>query len=92
MRGSIFGESRENGTPLQTNRTHIRQLAIGGDWASALAGAFSARLYVGAQVYDQDFSAIAPDRNRATLTRSQRVPAQQTGLTLQWRRRVPFKR
>lgn len=86
VRGSIFGESRENGTPLQTNRTHIRQLAVGGDWASALAGAFSARVYAGAQVYDQDFSAIAADRNSETLTRSQRVPAQQTGFMVQWSR------
>lgn len=86
VRGSIFGESRENGTPLQTNRTHIRQLATGGDWASAPAGAFSARVYVGAQIYDQDFSAIALDRNSESLTRSQRVPAQQTGFTFQWSR------
>ncbi|MFY9608439.1 MAG: TonB-dependent receptor, partial [Blastocatellia bacterium] len=86
VRGSIFGETRENGTPLQTNRTHIRQLAIGGDWLSALAGSFSARVYGGAQVYDQDFSAIAPDRIFETLTRSQRVPAQQTGFSVQWSR------
>ena len=86
VRGSIFGESRENGTPLQTNRTHIRQLAVGGDWQSALAGAFSARVYGGTQTYDQDFSAIAANRNSETLTRSQRVPAQQTGFTLQWSR------
>ena len=37
VRGGIFGESRENGTPLQTNRTHIRQLAAGSDWQSQVA-------------------------------------------------------
>ncbi len=90
-RGSIFGESRENGTPLQQNRTHIRQLAIGGDWQSEKAGSFSARAFASTQVFDQDFSAVAADRNSETLTRSQRVPAQQIGLTAQWSRAVALK-
>ena len=83
-RGSLFGESRENGTPLQTNRTHIRQLALGADWQSQRLGSFSARAYGSAQVYDQDFSAIAANRASEALTRSQRVPAQQTGFASQW--------
>lgn len=83
IRGSIFGESRENGTPLQQNRTHIRQLAIGSDWQARSIGAIVARAYGGAQVFDQDFSAIAADRNSESLTRSQRVPAQQWGASAQ---------
>jgi len=83
-RGALFGESRENGTPLQTNRTHIRQLALGADWQSQKVGSVSARVYSSAQIYDQDFSAIAADRSSETLTRSQRVPAQQTGFASQW--------
>ena len=86
VRGSIFGESRENGTPLQTNRTHIRQLSMGSDWQSQSLGAFSLRAYGGAQIFDQDFSAIAATRATETLTRSQRVPAQQIGFTSQWSR------
>ncbi|MEK6301701.1 MAG: TonB-dependent receptor [Acidobacteriota bacterium] len=86
VRGSLFSESRENGTPLQTNDTYIRQLAVGGDWQSALAGLFSARVYGGSQTFDQGFSAIAADRNSELPTRSQRVPAQQTGFTVQWSR------
>ena len=86
VRGSYYGETRENGTPLQQNRTHIRQVAIGGDWHSQIAGAFTARLFGSAQIYDQDFSAVAADRASETITRSQRVPAQQTGLALQWSR------
>jgi outer membrane receptor protein involved in Fe transport len=86
VRSSIFGESRENGTPLQTNRTHIRHLAFGGDWQSARMGSALFRVYGGPQVFDQDFSAIALDRNSETLTRSQRAPAQQTGMTAQWSR------
>ncbi len=85
-RGSYYGETRENGTPLQQNRTHIRQLALGGDWQSQIAGAFTARIFSSAQIYDQDFSAVAADRASEALTRSQRVPAQQTGLAAQWSR------
>jgi outer membrane receptor protein involved in Fe transport len=86
VRGSVFGESRDNGTPLQQNRTHIRQLAIGGDWQARSVGSILARAYGGTQVFDQDFSAVAADRNSEALTRSQRVPAQQWGASAQWSR------
>jgi outer membrane receptor protein involved in Fe transport len=39
-------------------------------------------------VYNQNFSAIAPDRNRETLSREQRVPAQQVGFSAQWTRNL----
>lgn len=84
VRGSIFGESRENGTPLQLNRTHIRQLAIGSDWQSQAVGAIAVRVYGSTQVFDQGFSSIAANRNSELLTRSQRSPAQQLGFTSQW--------
>ena len=85
-RGSLLQESRHNGTPAQTNRTHFRQFAIGGDWQSEVAGAFSIRAYGGPQDYDQSFSAVAADRASETLNRIQRVPAQQVGLSGQWSR------
>jgi outer membrane receptor protein involved in Fe transport len=83
-RGAIFGESRLNGTPLQTNNTHTRGLAIGGDWSTRASGDFSIRVYGGPQLFNQDFSSVAADRNSETLVRSQRVPAQQTGVMVQW--------
>jgi outer membrane receptor protein involved in Fe transport len=86
VRGSVFGESRENGTPLQTNRTHIRQFAAGFDWRSEQVGAFLVRAYGGTQVYNQSFSAIAANRNSEALTRDQRTPAQQVGFTSGWSR------
>lgn len=86
VRGSVFGESRENGTPLQTNRTHIRQFAAGFDWRSQSIGAFLIRTYGGTQVYNQSFSAIAANRNSENLTRDQRTPAQQVGFTSGWSR------
>jgi outer membrane receptor protein involved in Fe transport len=86
VRGSYFVEARDNGTPLQINRTHIRSLQAGGDYRFERAGAFSLRIYTGAQLFDQTFTAVAADRNSEMLTRLQRVPAQVTGLTAQWSR------
>jgi outer membrane receptor protein involved in Fe transport len=86
VRAAYFGESRTNGTPLQTNRTHLRQWSAGGDWSHARVGQVRTRLYGGAQLYDQNFTAVAANRNTETLTRVQRVPSQFNGLTTQWSR------
>jgi outer membrane receptor protein involved in Fe transport len=88
MRGAIFGESRTNGTPLQTNQTYIRQLSTGLDLQTKRLGSFNLRLYGGTEVFDQKFSAVAADRKSETLTRVQRVPSQFAGLTVQWSRAV----
>lgn len=84
VRGSIFHESRENGTPLQTNGTYIRELVVGGDVSGDALGALAFRLYSSAELYDQTFSAIAADRASEALTRVQRVPSQQFGAWAQW--------
>jgi outer membrane receptor protein involved in Fe transport len=86
LRGAIFDESRENGTPLQTNNTYVRQVSVGSDLQSARAGSFTARAFALTEIYNQDFTSIAAGRNSETLTRSQRVPAQQAGLLTQWSR------
>jgi len=86
VRGSLFDESRENGTPVQTNNTYIRQVALGTDLNSTRAGSFSARGFALTEIFNQDFSSIAADRNTETITRSQRVPAQQVGFVTQWSR------
>lgn len=84
-RASSYGESRRNGTPLQFNRTHIRQLVAGGSYApSGRAGLFTLRAYASTQVLDQSFTAVSVDRSSETLTRLQRVPAQGSGLSIQW--------
>ena len=90
-RGSHFGEARANGTRLQRNRTHIRQAVAGLDWRRARFGAFTLRAHTGSQVYDQSFSAVSADRETENLTRLQRVPAQATGLTLQWSRALGMR-
>lgn len=85
---SFFGEARKNGTPLQINRTHLRQFTIGLDLDSANAGFFAARAYGSTQVFDQSFSAISANRNSESLTRVQRVPAQTIGASLQWSKAI----
>ncbi|HET7101575.1 MAG TPA: TonB-dependent receptor [Terriglobia bacterium] len=90
-RTTYFRETRANGTPLTYNRTHTRQLAIGADWVSRQAGSFTFRGYGGPEMFDQTFSAVVADRNSESLVRSQRVPAQQTGVSIQWNRPVGAK-
>ncbi len=89
LRGSSFGESRNNGTLLQNNRTTIREIDLGGDWRSDTLGQFSAVGYVGREVFNQTFSSISSvsaNRDTETLTRVQRVPAQEVGISAQWSR------
>ena len=88
VRGSLFGESRHNGTPLQTNSTTIRELDLGGNWDAHELGAFELRAYASRQSLNQSFSSIAADRNSESLTRTQRVPAQQVGFSVQWQHTV----
>jgi outer membrane receptor protein involved in Fe transport len=88
LNGSLYGEDRQNGTPLQINDTTIRQLAFGADYDSSAAGLFTLRLYGGTENYHQTFSSIAADRNSESLTNIQYVPAQQMGLLAQWSKQV----
>ncbi len=78
---SYFGEVRSNGTGLQTNRTHIRQLVAGGDLQRRVI--FRWRAFGGTQVYDQVFSAVNAARTSESLTRVQHVPVQNFGISTQ---------
>ena len=86
LRFGSFGESRENGTPLQLNNTRITSLDLGTDWSTQQAGSFSIRLYGSHEIFNQNFSAVAVDRNSESLTNRQRNPSQQIGFAFQWRR------
>jgi len=79
LRASRYDESRNNGTPLQTNDTLDRQLALGFD-----EGAASVRAYATHQDYHQTFSSIAANRNSERLTVDQRVPSRAAGGSAQW--------
>lgn len=84
--GSLFEDSRKNGTPLQNNDTRLRQLIAGLDWQSTGAGAITFRAYGGPEDYDQSFSSIATNQSSETLTDIQRVPSRQIGLAGEWTR------
>ena len=88
LEGNLYGEDRQNGTPLQINDTTIRQLAFGTDYQSPSAGLFTLRLYGGTQNYQQTFSSIAANRNSESLTDLQHVPVQQMGLIGQWSKQL----
>ncbi|HEX3101189.1 MAG TPA: TonB-dependent receptor [Pyrinomonadaceae bacterium] len=86
LRPSLFGEVRTNGTGLQTNRTHIRQLAAGGDINFGLSKntKINWRVYGGTQVFDQVSSSVNTPRTSETLSRIQRVPVQNIGASFQF--------
>ena len=79
VRASYYDEERDNGTPLQTNATTMRQLSAGGNHAG-----FIARAWLGDQDYQQSFSAIAADRASERLTSVQQIPSRNAGGSLQW--------
>ncbi len=78
VRGSAYDESRDNGTPLQTNSTALRAWSAGADWNGG-RGALGLRAFGGEQLYRQSFSSIAIDRESEQLARLQRVPANDAG-------------
>ena len=83
VRGSLFDEDRENGTPLQVNDTRIAHVALGGERRIG-AGALTLRAWGSDQDYGQSFSAIATDRASERLTRLQSIPADALGGAIQW--------
>ena len=91
VRGSGFGESRRNGTPLQNNDTTIPEVDLGLDWSTREAGSFSARLYGSTESYHQTFSAVAANRDSEMLTDVQRNPSQQVGFVGTWTRLIEEK-
>jgi outer membrane receptor protein involved in Fe transport len=84
LRGNLLNEARQNGTQLQTNATRIWRYASGGDWSDPAWGHVLVRIYGSDENYRQSFSSIPPDRDSETLTRLQRVPAQEIGAAAQW--------
>jgi len=79
LRIGSFGESRNNGTPLQINDTRVTSIDLGFDLS-----AFSVRIYGSHENFNQNFSAISADRNSEVLTNRQRNPSQQLGFAFQW--------
>jgi outer membrane receptor protein involved in Fe transport len=84
VRGNFYDESRENGTPLQTNDTRIGEGAAGVDKQLGTNDSITARVYGDVQGYNQVFSSIASTRATEALTDLQHVPAQELGGAVQW--------
>jgi len=82
IRLSTFAESRLNGTPIQLNDTRISSVDLGFDWSNDL----SLRIYGSSESFNQNFSAVAADRNSESLTNRQHNPSQQAGFAFQWRK------
>jgi outer membrane receptor protein involved in Fe transport len=83
-RGNLFEESRDNGTPVQTNDTHMASAALGVDKQLSTSDSILARVYGDFESYNQNFSSIAADRSSESLSDMQHVPAQGIGAQLQW--------
>jgi outer membrane receptor protein involved in Fe transport len=85
--GTYFDEERDNGTPLQFNRTGTGAFSFGGrvrdgdsEWTFTLFGDL--------QEFRSTFSTQAADRNSETLALDQRVPTTSAGGALQWTHRL----
>ena len=82
VRGNVLNESRQNGTPLQTNATRLWRYVGGGD--ADFAEMHSAlRLFGSREGYRQSFSSVASNRDSETLTKLQHVPTDEFGFVAQ---------
>jgi outer membrane cobalamin receptor len=84
LRGTFFDESRNNGTPLQTNSTGTAVGVAGVNSSVGEHDSVLARIFGQAEGYDQVFSSIASNRNSEALTDLQHVPSQMLGGAAQW--------
>lgn len=82
LRGSLYEESRGNGTPLQTNDVHLGQVSAGSDFMACKAS-ITLRGFATDERFHQTFTSIAPDRASERLIRLQTVPADAEGLSAQ---------
>jgi outer membrane receptor protein involved in Fe transport len=82
--GEFYREVRDNGSPLQTNDTHLNSYSGGLDALLDKWGTITARAFGGRELYHQSFSAIADDRSSETLSRLQTVPVKVAGAHAQW--------
>jgi outer membrane receptor protein involved in Fe transport len=88
-RGSYLDETRQNGTPLQTNDTKLGQGSLGANLQLGSFGALTLRFYADAQTYHQGFSSVTSvvtNRDTETQTDLQTVPAQGVGGSALWSR------
>ncbi|MES2391342.1 MAG: TonB-dependent receptor, partial [Acidobacteriota bacterium] len=81
LRGNLLNESRNNGTPLQTNAARLWR-AIAGTDTSSPSSNLTLRLFTSRESYRQSFTSVNTTRNSETLTKLQHVPTDQLGLAV----------
>jgi len=83
--GRVFGEERDNGTPLTDNRT--RETWLGGGLRAATdEGAWQLDVFGRDNAFDSRFSSVAPDRGSESLSLAQAVDYDERGASAQWSR------
>ncbi len=82
LRGNVMNESRDNGTPLQTNAARLWRY-VGGADADVHKMHSLLRLFGSREGYRQSFTSIAPNRNSEALTKLQQVPTDELGFAAQ---------
>jgi outer membrane receptor protein involved in Fe transport len=87
-RGLYFDDSRNNGTPYQTNSIRLGQGVLGANLQLGNFGSLAVRSYGDFETYHQGFSSVAANRDSETPTDKQTVPAQGIGVSAVWTRAV----
>ncbi|MGB7310605.1 MAG: TonB-dependent receptor [Candidatus Acidiferrales bacterium] len=85
-RGLYFDDSRNNGTPYQTNSIRMGQGVLGANLNLGAIGSLTLRSYGDFETYHQGFSSVGAGRNSETPTDKQTVPAQGIGVSAVWTR------
>jgi outer membrane receptor protein involved in Fe transport len=85
-RGLYFDDSRNNGTPYQTNSIRMGQGVLGANLNLGNIGSLTLRSYGDFETYHQGFSSVGAGRNSETTTDKQTVPAQGIGVSAVWTR------
>ncbi len=85
----LYGEDRQNGTPLQINDTTIRQLAFGTDYDSGQRRVCLRCASTAARrIISRRFRPSRANRDSESLTNLQHVPVQQMGMIGQWSKQL----
>jgi len=85
-RGLYFDDSRNNGTPYQTNSIRMGQAVLGANLNLGSIGSLTLRSYGDFETYHQGFSSVGAGRDSETPTDKQTVPAQGIGVSAVWTR------
>jgi outer membrane receptor protein involved in Fe transport len=81
LTGNVLNEARGNGTPLTTNGTRLWRYLAAADWAAGARASGRVRLFGDDEAYRQSFSVLGAGRRTETLSRLQRVGAQELGVS-----------